>query len=251
MTLTVMIVDDEAPSRELLRDMLAEHDDVKIVGDFGRSKEALEAIRTAPPDIVFLDVQMPGLQGFELLEQLPAETRPAVVFVTAHQDYAHRAFEVEAVDYLLKPFDEQRLDRAIERVRRRYAEVGASETRRLAQTVERLEGRERLERIVVREGERSYFVPVQRLQWLESDGKLVRLHADDGKHEIRESLTRLEERLDSALFVRVSRSAIVNIDRIREVQAWFHGDRIIVMQNGDAVTTTRGYRENILRLLEN
>jgi two-component system, LytTR family, response regulator len=249
--LTVMIVDDEAPSRDLLRDMLAVHGDVQIVGDYGRSPVALDAIQASPPDLVFLDIQMPGMPGFELLERLPEGRRPAVVFVTAHQDYAHQAFEVEAVDYLLKPFDEQRLERTLDRVRRHFASLGATEALRLSEAAARLGGEGRLERIVVREGERSFFVPVTDLAWLESDGKLVRLHTGGAAHEIRESLTRLDERLDSSRFVRVSRSAIVNIDRIREVQAWFHGDRIIVMDNGDTVTTTRGYRERLLRLLEN
>lgn len=248
--LRAFIVDDEAPSRALLRDMLGEHDDVEIVADFSRSADALEAIAARSPDIVFLDIQMPGLHGFELLEQLPEDRRPAVVFVTAHQDFAHRAFEIEAVDYLLKPFDEQRLAQALARVRRRFAELGLDETRRLARTVERLEGRETLQRVVVKDGERTWFVPVADIAWLESDGKLVRLHATSGVHEIRESLTRLGERLD-ARFVRVSRSSIVNIDHVREVQAWFHGDRIIVMNNGDTITTTRGYRERLLALLEN
>ena len=251
MTLKVMIVDDEAPSRQLLREMLDEHDDVEIVADYGRSDQALAAIQAQPPDAVFLDIQMPGLKGFELLEQLPAAERPEVIFVTAHQDYAHQAFEVEAVDYLLKPFDDQRLARALDRLRRRTTELGMDATRRLAQTVERLEHRSGLDRIVVRDGERSYFVPTAELAWLESDGKLVRLHTATGKHEIRESLTRLDEKLDPTRFVRVSRSAIVNVDRIREVQAWFHGDRIVVMDNGDTVTTTRGYRDRLLKLLEN
>lgn len=249
--LRVMIVDDEAPSRDLLRDMLGAHDDVEIVGDYGQSRTALAAIQAAPPDLVFLDVQMPGMQGFELLERLPAERRPAIVFVTAHQDYAHQAFEVEAVDYLLKPFDEQRLGRALERVRRHFSNLGATEARRLSDAAAKIAGEGRLERIVVRQGERSFFVPVAELAWLESDGKLVRLHTGGASHEIRESLARLDERLDPSRFVRVSRSAIVNVDRIREVQAWFHGDRIIVMDNGDTVTTTRGYRERLLRLLEN
>ena len=249
--LSVMIVDDEAPSRDLLRDMLAAHDDVRIAGDYAHSRTALEAIQESPPDLVFLDVQMPGMQGFELLERLPEGRRPAIVFVTAHQDYAHQAFEVEAVDYLLKPFDEQRLERALDRVRRHFASLGATEARRLSEAAAKLGGDGPLERIVVRQGERSFFIPVADLAWLESDGKLVRLHTADASHEIRESLARLDERLDSSRFVRVSRSAVVNIDRIREIQAWFHGDRIILMDNGDTVTTTRGYRERLLRLLEN
>ena len=213
--------------------------------------EAVEAIRAQRPDLVFLDVQMPGMNGFEVLETVGAEAMPAVVFVTAYDEFALDAFEVAAVDYLLKPFTEERLRKALARA--------------LAATARREAGRESLagcsasgsaagaaplERLLVREGERMFFVPAAEIVRLSAEGNYVRIHTPSGSHELRETLARLESRLDGRRFVRVHRSEIVNLDFVGEIQRHFHGDLIAVLKNGDAVRVSRRYAARLLEPAE-
>ncbi|HEX2254060.1 MAG TPA: LytTR family DNA-binding domain-containing protein [Thermoanaerobaculia bacterium] len=278
--LRAFVVDDEPLARELLVAMLADHPDVEVTGQYGDGASALAALSRQPPDVLFLDVRMPELSGFEVLAALPAgggARLPAVVFVTAFDEYALRAFDVSAVDYLLKPFDEARLAQALARVRShlgRGAEGDDEQRRRLGDLLARLEsvaervvegdaaaapgaepgarsagpGGGYLRRLVARSDERAVLVPVEQVRWLEAAGKWVRVHADT-EFTLRDTMARLEAALDPERFVRVSRSAIVNLDRVREIQTWFHGDHQIVLDNGDRVKTTRGYREAVAALL--
>jgi two-component system LytT family response regulator len=248
-TLRTLVVDDEPLARELLRKMLAEHDDVEVIGECASGTQAVEAVRAERPDLLFLDVQMPGLDGFEVLRELAPEL-PQVIFVTAYDQYALRAFDVHALDYLLKPFDEDRLARALQRART-HLRVGRQESRgEVLALLDELRGARRWkERLVIRVGERAFLQPVAEIDWLEADGKYVKVHVGKQSHTIRETMTQLCESLDPRRFLRISRSAIVNVDRIREIQPWFRGDYVVIMQNGAEVTSTRGFRDALRDLL--
>jgi two-component system LytT family response regulator len=253
-----VIVDDEPLAREVLRSMLADHEDVEIVGEAGDGNAALVLIERTAPDLVFLDVQMPERDGFAVLRELDPDRFPAVVFVTAYDQYALRAFEVHALDYLLKPFDEERLARTLARARahlaRGRASVPAEAADEAAQRILRVldelgVARQHLERLVVREDERVFFVRVADVDWFEAAGKYITIHAGKQRHQIREAMGKLEQQLDPRRFTRVSRFAIVNVERIRELQPWFQGEYVVILHDGSRVATTRGYRENVNALL--
>jgi two-component system LytT family response regulator len=247
--LRTLVVDDEPLARELLRKMLAEHGDVEVIGECASGTQAVDAVRAERPDLLFLDVQMPGLDGFEVLRELAPEL-PQVIFVTAYDQYALRAFDVHALDYLLKPFDEDRLARALDRART-HLRAGRQESRgEVLALLDELRGvRWWKERLVIRVGERAFLQPVADIDWLEADGKYVKVHVGKQSHTIRETMTQLCESLDPRRFLRISRSAIVNVDRIREIQPWFRGDYVVIMQNGAEVTSTRGFRDTLRDLL--
>ena len=252
--LRVLIAEDEPLARELLRSMLKERADVEIVAEVGDGRAAVEAVSRLRPDVVLLDVQMPELDGFAVVETIGLEQMPPVVFVTAFDHYAIRAFDVHAFDYLLKPFDQERLDRALERVMaQRRQPPNAELARRLAALLGDVAGvipDHALNRIPVRTDRGFQFVDVGDIDWIEADGKLLRLHAGKTIHTVRMPLTALEERLDRRKFVRVHRSVIVNIASIVEVQSWFQGDYVLVMRDGSRVTSGRRYRDSVRRLLD-
>ncbi|MGH7516395.1 MAG: LytR/AlgR family response regulator transcription factor [Gemmatimonadales bacterium] len=250
MTLRAIVADDEPMGRQRLVRLLQSEPEVEVLAACETGEQALEAIRSHAPDVAFLDVQMPGLDGFGVVEALEAAEAPAIVFVTAHDHYAVRAFEVHAFDYLLKPVDEERLRTALARVRERPAGPPEDASQRVLALLERLHARERgLERLVVRTQERAFFLRTETIDWIEAAGKYVHLHVGKITHPIRGSMASLEQELDPARFVRISRSAIVNIDRIQEIQPWFQGDHVVILQDRTRLTSTRGYRENLQRLL--
>ncbi len=252
MAITTIIVDDEPLAREKLRSFLGKESDLEIIGECRDGREALEAIEAHEPDLVFLDVQMPEMDGFEVLEHLEAERLPTVIFVTAYDQYALKAFDVHAVDYLLKPFDRERFGEALERgrseVERRQA--GNVEQRLLA-LLRDVEARrpKYSERLVIKSSGRVVFLKVDEIDWVDAAGNYVRLHAGGESHMLRETMGRLEERLDPEKFLRIHRSTIVNIERIRELQQQFHGDYLVVLKNGQRLTLSRSYRDRIQDLL--
>ncbi|HEU4410738.1 MAG TPA: LytTR family DNA-binding domain-containing protein [Polyangiaceae bacterium] len=246
-----LIVDDEALARELLRSLVDATPGFAVAGECRNGREAVDALRERPPDVVFLDVQMPELSGFEVVEAVGVERMPVTVFVTAYDQYALRAFEAQALDYLLKPFDEDRLARALQRV---AAEVrrprGGEVAPRLLALLEELERREQYaDRLVLKEDGRASFLRVSDIDWIEAAGKYAQVYAGGKRHPVRESITALEGRLDPRRFVRVNRSAIVHLDRVREVQGWFHGDFVLMLEDGTQITSSRGYRERLQELL--
>ncbi|HET6204972.1 MAG TPA: response regulator [Planctomycetota bacterium] len=247
--LRVLLVDDEPLARERLGTLLREEPDVEIVGECAGGREAIEAIRRERPDLVFLDVQMPEVDGFGVLEGLGGETAPAVIFVTAYEEHALRAFEVHALDYLLKPFDRRRFREALERARARVENRGTEGfDGRLRALLECLPPRP-LERFPVKAGGRIVFVRAEEIDFVEANGNYVRLRVGGKGHLLRETMASLEGRLDPARFVRIHRSTIVNLDRVRELEPLFHGDYAVRLRDGTRLTMSRGYRARLERAL--
>ena len=244
--ISALIVDDEPLAREMIREMLGDDSDVEIVAECANGREAVDAIRSLRPDLVFLDIQMPELGGFEVLASFEPEVTPYIIFVTAYDQYAVRAFEVHAFDYLLKPFDRERFDAAWHRVKAQIKvdQSGEREQHILALLEELKSGPRHLERLVIKNGGRVFFLNVQDVYCIESEGNYVRVYDNQKGYLLRETISNLEEQLDPKQFRRIHRSAIVKIDRIKEMQPWFHGEYRIIMENGKELTLSRNYRAN-------
>lgn len=241
-----LVVDDEPLAREMIREMLGADSDVEIVAECSNGREAVDAIKSLRPDLVFLDIQMPELGGFEVLAAFEREATPYIIFVTAYDQYAVRAFEVHAFDYLLKPFDRERFDVAWHRVKEQIKvdQSGERESHILALLEELKSGPRHLERLVIKNGGRVFFLNVQDIYCIESEGNYVRVYDNQKGYLLRETISNLEEQLDPKQFRRIHRSAIVKIDRIKEMQPWFHGEYRIIMENGKELTLSRNYRQN-------
>jgi two-component system LytT family response regulator len=243
--LRVLIVDDEPLARDRLRAWLLEEPSVEIVGECGSGTEALALIRSTPLDLVFLDVEMPGCNGLQVVSELPAEGRPAVIFVTAHERFALDAFEVQAIDYLLKPFDQERfqtaLRRAEEYLRARRAGKIEDKLESLLADAAVAPGKTP-ERLTVRADGRLVFLKPSEIVWIEAADNYIILHLVDGRLMLRETLAAIEKRLGTTSFARVSRSALVHLDQIKELQPTFHGDFVVVLRNGTKVPLSRSLR---------
>lgn len=248
--ISVLIVDDEPPARAKVRRFLADDPEVEIAGEAGSGAEAVEAVARLAPDVVFLDVQMPGLDGFGVVDALAGGQMPHVVFVTAYDAYAVRAFEVHAVDYLLKPFSPERFAKALARVKERlHGGRDDGLDRRLRELLAMARpGPAYLERLLVQDGPRAILLDVARIDWIEAERNYVRLHVGDASHLVRGTLTALEERLDPTRFIRIHRSRIVNAERVREIHPWSHGDRLVVLHDGTELILSRRYLDRLSRL---
>lgn len=248
-----LIVDDEPLARERVRTLLAKEADVTIVGECANGREAIEAIERDAPDLVFLDVQMPELDGFGVLENVEAERLPVVIFVTAYDEYAVRAFEVHALDYILKPFDKERFRDALDRARREIARAavngGGLDKKLLALLGELQDRKRRLERIVIRSGGRVSFLRTDEVDWIEAAGNYVELHVGKDSHLLRETMNKLESRLDTKRFLRIHRRLIVNVERIKQLEGVTHGEYLVVLKDGTRLSSSRGYRDGLQRLL--
>ncbi|HVX40225.1 MAG TPA: LytTR family DNA-binding domain-containing protein [Gemmatimonadaceae bacterium] len=229
-----LIVDDEEPARAKVRRLLSAEPDIEIVGEAKTGREAVAAIRRSMPDIVFLDIQMPGLDGFGVLDAISRHEAPYVVFITADDQQAIRAFEVGAVDYLLKPFSPARFQQVLERARARLGNA------RLV--AEASPDRESLERVLVIENGRAAFVPVDAIDRIEADRNYVTLFAGGARHRLRATLATIAGRLDRAKFIQVNRSTIVRLDAVRAIDEWSHGDYRVTMLDGTELTWSRRFR---------
>jgi len=247
----VLIVDDEELARDRMQSLLAAQHDVEIVGVCADGITALEAIEAHHPDLVLLDVQMPGMDGFEVVSNLDPADAPAIVFVTAHDGHAIRAFEIHALDFLLKPFDQARLEKTLDRARGKLsAERSPTLDPRLVSLLEELrEERKYSERLIVKSSGRVFFVRTEEIDWVEASGNYVKIHTRNEAHLLRESMKNMEGRLDPRIFVRIHRSAIVNIDRIKELEPWFHGEYIVIMRDGTRLTASRVFSERLSALI--
>ena len=247
----VLVVDDEAPARAALRRMLSEDPEVEVVGCCADGKEALTALRAHAPEVLFLDVRMPGLDGFQVV-QAAGPRPPRVVFVTAHAGRALEAFDAEAVDYVLKPFDDERFARALSR-----AKVAARADRTLALAARlsaevsgpAAEAPRYLERIAIPDREGVRVVPIAEIDWIEAQDYYVEVHSGGRGYLLRRSLKQLEERLDPRIFARVHRSAIVNVGRIESLRPASHGERDLLLRDGTQLKLSRMYRDRLASLL--
>jgi two-component system LytT family response regulator len=247
MTVRVVVADDEPLARRRLVRLLEEESDAELVSACANGAEAVQAIRAGAPDLLFLDVHMPALDGFGVLEALRDAPPPAVVFVTAHDGYALQAFEANALDYLLKPFDAERFHRAYLRAKERLRIAPPDpNSGKLAELLETLaKPKAGTDRIAIRSDGKVYFVRTSDVDYIEAASNYVRLHTGKTEHLLRESLTSIENRLNGERFLRIHRTTIVNVERIRELQPWFSGEFIAILTDGTRLKVSRGYRERV------
>ena len=253
-TIRALIVDDEPLARERLRGLLETEPDVTVVGECSDGEAAVEVIRAEPPDLVFLDVQMPNLDGFGVVAAVGPENMPVTVFVTAYDRYALQAFEVHALDYLLKPFDRARFAVALARVRAQLEQdraAGAADRLLALLDETKTPPRKGAERIAVKTSGGVSFVRAEEIDWVEAAGNYAKLHAGGDVHLLRETLNALEARLDPEQFVRIHRSTIVNLDAIKELQPLFHGDYAVILRDGTELVLSRSYRQKLKGLFGN
>jgi two-component system LytT family response regulator len=248
MKIRTLIVDDEPLARERVRSLLNEQPGVEVIGEAQDGDQAVQAILRESPDLVFLDVQMPEKNGFDVIQAVGADRMPAVVFVTAYDQHALKAFEVHAVDYLLKPFDRERFEGAVDRARR---QLENADTGVLKHQLQRLVAQltpataPRQERLIVKTGGRLFFLRADEIDWIEAAGNYVRLHVGKEAHLLRETMNAIEARLDPNQFLRIHRSRIVNMERVKELHPWFNGDYAVILRDGTKLMLSRGYRDRL------
>lgn len=243
----ILIADDEPLGRARIRMLLAEEPWVEVVAETADGPSTVAAIEKLHPELVFLDIQMPGGSGFDVIETVGAARMPFVIFVTAFDRYALRAFDVHALDYLLKPFDRGRFRDALARARERIEHRTDTDLERklLALVNDLKPGPQPLERFVIKAGGRVFFLRARDIEWIEAAGNYVKLHVGPETHVFRETMNSIESKLDPAVFFRIHRSHIVNIERVRELQPWFNGEYVVFLTSGARLTLSRGYREKL------
>jgi two-component system LytT family response regulator len=242
-----LIIDDEPLARDMIRELLEGDQEAEIIGECAGGREAVAAIKSLSPDLIFLDIQMPELGGFEVLESLKDNGMPYVIFATAYDQYAVRAFEVHALDYLLKPFDRERFETAWNRAKLLIREdrLNVREQHILALLEELKAGPQYLERLVVKTEGRVFFLDIKDIHCIEAEGNYVRVYNGQKTYLLRETIGGLESQLNPKTFLRIHRSSIVRIDKIKELQPWFHGEYHVIMENGKQLTLSRNYRSNL------
>jgi two-component system LytT family response regulator len=255
----VLIVDDEPIAREGIRMHLEGEPGMTIIGECANGLEAVAVLQEASPDLLFLDVQMPGLDGFEVLEAVGVEAMPTVIFVTAYDRYALRAFEVHALDYILKPFDGERFQKALQRARAHIERASSTDVNtRLLALLEDLKaghkhldisGQKYLERLVIKTAGRIFFMSTHEIDWIEAADNYVKLHTGREAHLLRETMNGLEGRLDPHKFLRIRRNTMVNIERIRELRTHLSGEYAVILRNGTELVSSRRYRKKLSAML--
>jgi two-component system, LytTR family, response regulator len=250
MTIRALIVDDEPLARQSIRRFLKSHPDIQALFECVDGESAVTAIQSNKPDLVFLDVQMPELDGFSVINRIGVDKMPATIFVTAYDQYAVAAFDANALDYLLKPFGKVRFDRALNRARQRIAGNADHEMmQRFMRSMESVAGQKNyVDRLPVIDNGRITFVKTRDIQWIESAGNYARLHAASRHHDIRETLTNLESKLSPSEFVRIHRSTIVNLRHVKEIHPWFHGYHLVLLESGQELRLSR-YQQQVAERL--
>ena len=249
--ITALIVDDEALARKFIRRMLKDERDVEVLGECNDGKSAVAMIQKQKPDLVFLDVQMPAMDGFGVLEAIGPELPTAVIFTTAYEKYAIRAFELHALDYLLKPFDQTRFRDAMrharDQLKQRQNEDGRLQISALLESVKAQS--KYLERLIIKADGRISFLSAREINWIEADDKYVHLHTAKGSRMVRQTLTAMESQLDPGKFLRIHRSAVVNVERIKELEPTFNGEHVVLLDDGTKLTLSRSYRQKLFEHL--
>ena len=252
MKIKALIVDDEPLARDRIRELLKNHPEIEVLGEARNGREAIDAVVNHNPDLLFLDVQMPDLDGFDVLQNLNLEQLPLIIFVTAYDQHALRAFDVHAVDYLTKPFDRKRFAEAVDRAKVYMKGAKEPDTARILSMLQELRAGSRyLERFAIKNGETVFFVRAEDVDAIEAQGNYVRLSLANSSHLLRDTLNNIEAQVNPRMFVRIHRRTIVNIDRIKEVQTWARGEYRVVLFTGAHYTLSRGYRqhfENFIKL---
>lgn len=251
MKIQALIADDEPLARERVRELLASEQDVEILAECSDGREAVEAIQKYTPDLVFLDIEMPELDGFQVLKSVRTERIPAVIFITAYDRYAIKAFEEHAVDYLLKPFDRARFVAALNRARTRLEQNGSGKLgQRLAALLQQVDSQPKLiDRLAIKSRGRVVFLRTEEIEWIEAAGNYVEVHAGKDCHLIRDTLNNFEEKLDARKFMRIHRSCMVNLEFIKELQPGIAGEYVVLMRDGRQLTLSRGYRDKVQQLI--
>jgi two-component system LytT family response regulator len=252
MPILALIVDDEPMARTVIRYFLAEAGDIEVVGEAGDGTAAVRLIETTPVDLVFLDVQMPEFDGLDVVEAVGASRMPLVIFVTAYDKYALKAFEVHALDYLLKPFSRARFEEALDHARRYLAMAKMdrefrSKIKSLLQDIQEAEPHTR--RFFIQSRGKARFLKAEEVEWAEAAGNYVLLHVGKDEHILRQTLGELEKKVDPRAFVRVNRSSIISLEAVREIQPHFHGEYVLILKNGDRVTVTRFFRDRFRKAI--
>ncbi len=252
MKITALIVDDEPLAREKIRRLLRNENDFEIIGEAVSGEEAVEMIQAEKPDLVFLDIQMPEMNGFEVIKAIKNGAMPAVIFVTAYDKYAIKAFEVHALDYLLKPFDYDRLKSALTRVREQLETKSYGEIdEKLISLLSDLKAeKEYPQRLVLKTAGRVFFIKTSDIDWIEAAGNYVKLHIGKDAHLLRETMNNTEAKLNPEKFLRIHRSSLVNIDRIKELNPLFNGDYLVILQDNTELTLSRNYHDRLRELFE-
>ena len=251
-------MDDESLARDAIRVLLADDSDTSVIGECGNGKDAVKAIHEQSPDLVFLDVQMPDLDAFQVIEQVGPENMPVTVFVTAFEQHALQAFAANALDYILKPFDHERFYGALQRAKdnlvrqrfydqsqRLFAALADSKARTVEEAKEPVATSKHLERLVIKSGGRIVFLKVEEIDWIEAAGDYMNLHVGNTSHLLRETMNDLAGKLNPEKFLRIHRSTIVNVERVKEIQPFFHGEQIVTLKDGKKLKMSRSYRDKL------
>jgi len=242
-----LIVDDEPLARRRIKSLLAHDQSVEVIGECSDGYKAVTSISELNPDLVFLDVQMPAMDGFEVIKTISAEQMPTVIFVTAYDQYALKAFEVNALDYLLKPFDRRRFQKTLERAKAMIRGLkNGNVNNQLLSLLDDLRREQNIpDRFIIKSGGRVVFLRVEEIDWMSTVGNYVRLQVGRESHLMRETMTGMESKLDPVSFMRIHRSTIVNLDRVKEVQPWAKGEYVVIMRDGTRLIMSRRYRERL------
>ena len=246
-----LIADDEALARKFIRRMLKDDREVEVVGECSNGKEAVALIKKENPDVVFLDVQMPEMDGFAVLESIAHDQWPEIIFTTAYEQYAIRAFELHALDYLLKPFDQTRFRDAMKYAKERFRSQDQKDGRaQIGALLENIKNKPQyLDRLVIKAGGRITFLSTDEINWIEADDKYVHLHTGKANPMVRQTLNAMEAQLDPKKFRRIHRSVMVNIARIKEMQPLFNGEHSVLLDDGSKLTLSRNYKDKLFELL--
>lgn len=244
-----IVVDDEPLACKRLVKLLNEEEDVEVVEVCANGKEAIDEINEQDPDLVFLDIQMPEINGFEVLQHIESDRVPAIIFVTAYDEYALKAFEVHALDYLMKPFNKARFRDSLQRAKNSIKSNGNTEVgEKIENLLEYLNPeQDSLSRILIKTSSRYFFLKADEIDWIESAGNYVRIHSGKNNYLIRETMINMEKKLDDDKFFRIHRSTIINVEKVKELEQWFHGDYQVIMYNDEKLTMSRNYKDLLER----